>query len=109
MKLALGLYGLFLLLVALNGNAAKLATALKADMPHFLPWLIVAGVIGALYDQPDTHDFALAFGMLVIFAFTLSQYSTLEAQAKSIYTTFTATTPATATATTATTSQLVAP
>jgi hypothetical protein len=90
MKLTLGLYGLFLLLVALNGNASNLVTQLKADMPHFLPWLIVAAVLGGLYGFPATHTFALAFMLLVILSFVLSNYGTLKSQASSIYNSATA-------------------
>lgn len=85
MKLTLGLYGLFLLLVAFNGNASKLVTDLKADMPHYLPWLVVLAVIGALYDFEDTHAFGVAVLLLVIFAFTLKNYGTLESEVKSIW------------------------
>jgi hypothetical protein len=85
MKLTLGLYGLFFFLVALNGNAGPLVTDLKADMGHFLPWLIVAAVLGGLYDYDYTHAFALAFLLLVILGFMLMNFSTLKAEAQKIY------------------------
>lgn len=91
MKLTLGLYGVFLLMVAMNGNSAAFAAGLKTDMPHFLPWLIVAAVLGGLYDNAETHSFAVAFMLLVMLGFTLSNYGNLEAQAKSIYSTMTTT------------------
>lgn len=92
MKLALGLYAIYLLMVAINGNAGALTTQLKTDMPHFLPWLIIAAVLGALYDEPETHEFAVMFGLLVILGFSLKNYGNLESQAKTIYTGMTGTT-----------------
>lgn len=85
MKFTLGMYGVFLLLVAIQGNAKALATDLEADLPHYLPWLVVAAVMGALYDYPATHNFAALFILLIILAFTLGNYTNIETQAKTIY------------------------
>lgn len=85
MKLALGLYGVYLLLVAINGNAGPLTTQLKTDIPHFLPWLIVAAVLGAMYNEPETHEFAVMFGLIVIITFASKNLSNLKAQTSAIY------------------------
>lgn len=98
MKLALGLYAVYLLMVAINGNAGSLTTQLKTDLPHFLPWLIVAAVLGAMNNEPATHDFAIAFGLLIVLGFSLKNYTNLETQTKTIYTSMTATTSAVTTA-----------
>lgn len=85
MKLALGLYGLYLLLVAVNGNASELFTELRTDGGSFLPWLIVAAVLGAGYQYPQTHQFASAFLLLVVLAFFLENWPNLKSQFTAIY------------------------
>lgn len=85
MKLTLGLYGVFLLLVAIEGNTASLIADLKGDMPHYLPWLIVAAVLGAGYDYAPTHNVATLFILLVVLGFVLRNYDTIKQQFGSLY------------------------
>lgn len=85
MKLTLGLYGVYLLLVAVSGNAAQLTKMLQQDIPAFLPWLIVAAVLGALYEFGPTHAFAASFILLVLVTFLLINYQNLKAQFSGIY------------------------
>lgn len=102
MRLALGLYALYFLLVAVKGNAQKVFSALQTDMPGFLPWLIVAGVLGALYQFAPTRQFAGLFIVLVVLAFFLKNQNTLVSQFHTIYNQSTVTTT-NATATTSAT------
>jgi hypothetical protein len=92
MKLTLGLYGLYLLLVAIEGNGSKLTAQLGQDMGHFLPWLIVAAVLGGLYDFGPTQGLAGMFILLVALSFVLMNFTKLKAQFSSIYSGATATT-----------------
>lgn len=85
MKLTLGIYGIWLLLVAINGNAKQLAPNLGRDIPAYVPWLIVAAVLGAGYDYEPTHSVSVLFLILVFLGFMLRNYTTVEAQAASIY------------------------
>lgn len=85
MTLALGLYAIYFLLVAVNGNSGKLFEQLQADGPAFLPWLVVAAVLGALYNYDRTRDFAGMFILLVAIAFFLKNYDALRNQFAPIY------------------------
>jgi RsiW-degrading membrane proteinase PrsW (M82 family) len=85
MKLTLGLYGLFLLLVAIQGNSQTLITNLQADAPHFFPWLIVAAVLGGLYEYPPTHGLAASFLLLVVLTFVLINFNNIKSQFGTIY------------------------
>lgn len=85
MKLTLGLYALYLLLIAIKGNGSKFVTDFQADAPGFLPWLVAAAVLGALYEYDKTRSFASAFIILAILSFVLKNYSSLSSQFGSIY------------------------
>jgi hypothetical protein len=94
MKLTLGLYGLFLLMVAIQGNAQKLATQVTSDMGGFLPWLIVFAALGLLYDYEPTHDIATLFIILAVLSFVLKNISNLKSTFGTIYSNATTTTAA---------------
>lgn len=85
MKLALGLYGLYLLLVAIKGNGSKFVGQLQTDAPAFLPWLIAAAVLGALYEYDKTRTFAGAFLLLAVITFITKNFAQLKAQFQPIY------------------------
>jgi hypothetical protein len=85
MKLTLGLYGIWLLLVAINGNAKLIAPALGSDVPGYVPWLVVAAVLGAGYDYPPTHSVSVLFLILVFVGYALRNYTVVQQQASSIY------------------------
>jgi len=87
MKLALGLYGLYLMLVAIKGNGTKFVTALQADVPGFLPWLIAAAVLGALYQYDKTRTFAGAFLLLAVITFVTKNFAQLKQQFSAVYNT----------------------
>lgn len=91
MKITLGLYGLYLLLVVIRGNGGKFTDDLTHDMGGFLPWLIVAAVLGGLYEFEPTHKIAGWFLVLVVTAFVLKNYGNLQKTFGAIYNT--ATTP----------------
>lgn len=85
MKLALGLYGLYLLLVAIKGNGSKFVEQLQTDAPAFLPWLIAAAVLGALYEYDKTRTFAGAFLLLAVITFVTKNFAQLKSQFSGIY------------------------
>lgn len=79
-ELAGGLYALYALLVALNGNAVEMFDRFEADTPGFLPWLVAAGALGALYNWAPSHGFARLFIWLIVLAFVASRWSELQSQ-----------------------------
>lgn len=85
MPLTIGLYGLYLLLVAINGNGKPFATALQDDAPGFLPWLIAAGVLGALYEYDKTRRFATLFLVLIAISYLLKNFTSLQQQFVPLY------------------------
>lgn len=85
MKLTLGLYGLYILLVVIRGNGSKLTTDMSQDMGGFLPWLVVAAVLGTLYEYEPTHRVAGWFLVLVITSFVLKNYGNLQKTFGAIY------------------------
>ena len=93
MKLTLGLYGLFVLLVVINGNGKNLVTLLQNDAGGYLPWLIVAAVLGGFYQFEATHDLAQAFLILVVVSFVIKNIDGLKSSINTIYSTATKGTP----------------
>lgn len=83
--LTVGLFGFYLLMVGFKGNGDKLINEFSQDAGGFLPWLIAIAVLSFLYKNDTTQPFAKPFIGLVILAFVLKNFNTLEAQTKSIY------------------------
>lgn len=83
--LIFGLYGVYAILVAANGNAGKLSTAMQSDSKGFLPWAISIGVLSVLYDNPNTQPVAKPFIYLAILTFVLKNFTQLESQFKKLY------------------------
>lgn len=96
MKLAIGLYGLYLLMVVIKGKGGDFAQGLQADGPGFLPWLISAGVLGALYEWDKTRTVAALFLALVVLTFLLKNFAKLKAEFTPIYNSALSSSPASA-------------
>lgn len=81
----IGLYGLYLILVGVNGNSGALVSTAKKDLPGFLPWLIALAVLAALYENDTTRPVAKPFLFLAILAFVLKNQDSLKQQMGYIY------------------------
>ena len=65
-SLALLIVGIYLLAVAIKGNAKGLIAEVKQDKA-VIPWLISAGVLLYLLKIPELHDIAVFLIIWVIF------------------------------------------
>ncbi len=83
--LIFGLYGLYAILVAANGNASKLSTTMQSDAKGFLPWAISIAVLSVLYDNENTRPVAKPFIYLAILSFILKNFTQLENQFRRLY------------------------
>lgn len=83
--LIFGLYGIYAIMVAVDGNAEKLQKAIQADSGGFLPWAISIGVLSVLYDNEKTRPIAQPFIYLAILTFVLKNFAQLETQFKELY------------------------
>ena len=84
--LIIGLYGIYLLMVGVNGNAKTLAAYASADAAGFLPWAVSLGVIAVMYEIPETKRLAGPFLLLAALAFVLRNFTTLQTQFRDMYT-----------------------
>lgn len=78
--LAIGLYGIYALLVGINGKSGALIDNLKSDAPGFLPWAISIGVLAIANEIPSTQKIVAPFMTLLIIAFVLRNFDTLKSQ-----------------------------
>lgn len=83
--LIFGLYGLYAILVATNGNANALQKAIQEDSGGFLPWAISIGVLSVLYDNETTRPVAKPFIYLAILTFILKNFDQIKAQFGELY------------------------
>ena len=81
----IGIYGVFLLAVGINGQGKALFSLLSEDGKKFLPWLFALVVISILAEFEETKKLVKPFVVLLALNFFLRNYSTLEKEAKTIY------------------------
>ena len=83
--LIIGLYGIYLLMVGVSGNAKTLQQYASADAPGFLPWAISLGVLAVIYEIPETKRLAFPFILLLAITFVVKNFETLQTQFKDLY------------------------
>lgn len=83
--LIIGLYGIYLLLVGVSGNAKTLQQYASADAPGFLPWAISLGVLAVIYEIPETKRLAFPFILLMAITFVVKNFEMLQSQFKELY------------------------
>lgn len=74
-------YGAFLILVGMRGNAAQLVTELGKE-GRFVYWILLLFIIAALWETPVGAGVARPLIVLVIVAFLLRNWQTLTANAR---------------------------
>lgn len=84
--LTIGVYGLYLILVGLNGNAGQLSTKIQADAPKFLPWMIAIVVLAFINSSSETgRKITGPFILLLMVAFVVKRFPTLQQQTVSLW------------------------
>ncbi len=76
----IGLYGIYLLFVGANKNAAALKTQISADVKGFMPWAIAIVVLAALMRSDTLRPVVKPFIALAVLAFVLKNYPQLVSQ-----------------------------
>lgn len=83
-SMILGLYGIYLMLVAWNGNGPNLADMITAEK-SFVPWIVALLVLGLLSSYSGTHDFVAPFLLLAIFATVTTRFNHVREQVGESY------------------------
>lgn len=78
-------YGLYLLLVGVNGNSTEMVAKFREDAPGFFPWAVSIAVLAVLSELPSTRQLVAPFAFLLILTFILRNFETLRAQYNQIY------------------------
>lgn len=81
----IGIYGVFLLAVGINGQGKALFSLLSEDGKKFLPWLFALVVISILAEFEETKKLVKPFVVLLALNFFLRNFDKLEEEAKAIY------------------------
>ncbi len=79
-----GLYGVFLVFVGMNGNGATLKNDLQTDLKPFLPWFLAIVVLRALYSVDSIKPVVKPFMYLALLTFTLKNYGKIVTQINEI-------------------------
>lgn len=83
--LIIGLYGIYLLMVGVSGNAKTLQQYASADAPGFLPWAVSLGVLAVMYEVPQTKRLAGPFLLLAGVSFVVMNFERLQSQFRELY------------------------
>jgi len=84
--ITIGIYGLYLILVGLNGNAGQLAGKVQDDAPKFLPWVIAIVVLAFVNTSGEAgRKVTGPFIALLILAFVLKRFDTLKDQSQQLW------------------------
>ena len=78
--LAIMAYGIYALLVGMNGNGRQLLAEAEKDVGGFLPWVISIAVLAVIWEIPATKKLAAPFLTLAVLTFILSNWDTLQTQ-----------------------------
>lgn len=83
--LFIGLYGLYLVIVGVRGNAGALLDLLGQDAPKFIPWILAIVGIAVLSEFESTKPMVKPFIGLLVLNFALVNYETIETQVSQLY------------------------
>lgn len=97
-NLTVGVYAVYLIMVALRGNAGQLFSNVQTDIKGFLPWGISIGILGVLYENEKTRPVVEPFIFLIVLAAFLKNFQALKTNASQIYNSATASNATSATA-----------
>lgn len=84
-SLFLGLYGIYLIAVGAQGNAATLAQMLGEDSPRYVPWLLAIIAIAVLSQYETTEKLVKPFILLLVLNFVLMNFDTIRSEISKIY------------------------
>jgi len=84
-SLFVGIYGLFLVLVGVRGNAGALTDELSEDAPQYLPWLIAIVVLALMSEFEGTKTLVKPFALLLLLNFGLSNFETIQSEVSKVY------------------------
>lgn len=79
--LIVGVYGIYLILAGLKGNAGEVAQNVQNDAPKFLPWIVAIFVLAFVNGSSETgRKITGPFIFLLILSFVLKRFDTIKSQ-----------------------------
>ena len=79
-----GLYGLYLIFVGINGNSKALQGELAQDGKPFLIWILAIIILRAMYNVDVLRPMIKPFMGLIVLSFVLKNYGNLTSQINAI-------------------------
>lgn len=79
-----GLYGIYLILTGINGNAEKFLRSIASEK-GFVPWIVAVLVLGALSENGETKPLVAPFVTLLIVALVVTRWNVVSGQVKTVY------------------------
>lgn len=81
----LGIYGVYLLMMGVQGNTNEFIDLLKTDIRKFIPWIMSLLIIAILSESEHTKKIVAPFMGLVVLSFALQNRQTIENELRKIY------------------------
>jgi len=78
--LILGLYGVYLVVVGIQGKSDLLIREVDKDMPGFIPWALAIVALIILGQTPATEKLVKPFIALLILNFVLMNFQNLKTE-----------------------------
>ncbi|HKY44764.1 MAG TPA: hypothetical protein VJM50_16855 [Pyrinomonadaceae bacterium] len=82
--LILGLYGVYLVAVAIRGQSDALLGELDKDMPGFIPWVIAIVALIIMAQNEATEKMVKPFVFLLIMNFVLMNFGNISNEVKKL-------------------------
>lgn len=78
--LILGLYGVFLVAIGINGRSEELLKELDGDMPGFIPWALAIVALVIMAQTEATEKLVKPFTFLLILNFVLMNFGNISSE-----------------------------
>lgn len=78
--LILGLYGVYLIAIAINGRSEDLLGELDNDMPGFIPWALAIVALVIMAQSEMTEKLVKPFVFLLILNFVLVNFGNISSE-----------------------------
>ncbi len=73
-----GIYGVYFILVAYNGNAKKFFKNIETDIKGYALWIFMILILGALYENETTRPVVKPFITLAVLSFIVMNFDKLK-------------------------------
>lgn len=82
--LILGLYGVYLIAVGINGRSEEMLSELDKDVPGFIPWALAIVALVIMAQSEATEKLVKPFVFLLILNFILINFGNISSEIRKL-------------------------